>query len=182
MNEDGKCTNKDVEQLMRNAYFGEIDKIKKKIALGLNVNIVDGVFGNTPLLLAVAAENEEAVDVLLQNGASPDLANSRTGETPLMRAVERDNEVITRLLLRADCDLTATNNKGETAFDLAKPDRLAQLQRAVHRRQKERFGVLRAFACLAELADKCLDICWLVQSVKRFRLSRVSECEHVRED
>ncbi len=126
----------DMEELLRDACLGNIYTVKQAIAIGLNINEPEEKFGITPLLSAIANENEEMVQFLLQNGASPDLANPLTGETPLLCAIERNNEQITRLLLREGCDLYTRNHQGQTAFDIASPERLAQLKRAVLRRQK----------------------------------------------
>ncbi len=160
-----KNTNKDIVRLMQNVYFGDIKAVERAIALGLNINTVDEEYGNTPLLLAVVTENEEMVDFLLAHGASPDLANPRTGETPLMCAVERDHEQITRLLLYEGCDLYARHKKGVTAFALAKPERLAQLMRAVRRRkaQADVKDVLNTFYCLGVLVADMWRKCFVVR-------------------
>lgn len=74
--------------------------------------------GVTPLLFAVAANQEVAVKLLLDNEADPD-AISRYTETPLIVAVKNQNIKIAEMLLRAGADINLGDRYNATPLHYA---------------------------------------------------------------
>jgi len=75
--------------------------------------------GDTPLSSAAdACKNGEMIKLLLSFKAQPDTKNVY-GTTPLMAAASSQNVPAVRELLQAGADVTAKNNRGETAAQKA---------------------------------------------------------------
>lgn len=104
-----------VEELLKSAAQSNLDRIQQLIASGVNVNSLDSQeSGNTPLHWAASFGNAEAVQLLLDNGASVNVANA-DGASPLHDAVNRKNIEITRKLLNAGADPLHKSIKGKYA-------------------------------------------------------------------
>ncbi|TKC39640.1 hypothetical protein EI555_007996 [Monodon monoceros] len=73
-----------------------------------SLNVVDKIHQNTPLHWAVAAGNVNAVDKLLEAGASLDIRNVK-GETPLDMAVQNKNRLIIHML-KTEAKMRANKN------------------------------------------------------------------------
>ncbi len=73
--------------------------------------------GITPLALAVVTKKTSLVQLLLSNGANPNIAFSNT--TPLMTAITLQQDSIMELLLRAKADPNGTDSKGLTPLFVA---------------------------------------------------------------
>jgi ankyrin repeat protein len=88
--------------------------------------------GETPLIKAVIAGNEELFDGLLDAGANPNIGN-HDHVTPLMLAVLNDQDyMFDRLLHEPNIELDTINHKGETALILAvRRDRIRMVQKLV---------------------------------------------------
>ncbi len=88
---------------------------------GANPNLRDGK-GNTPLMVAVFANAEPVVAILIAGKANVNLGNA-AGETPLIRAVQlRDLQMVRELIAAgADAD-QADSLAGMSARDYAKAD------------------------------------------------------------
>jgi ankyrin repeat protein len=81
-------------------------------------NIKDN-HGDAPLHIAVATNlGLEIVRKLIANGADTNIRNTE-GKTPLHTAVERDRIEYISLLISRGADIFATDQQGNTAFDLA---------------------------------------------------------------
>lgn len=74
--------------------------------------------GATPLFYAVAYGDNRILDLLLQLGAEPDLADN-FGNTPLRIAVDFNQYEAAQLLLQHGANFMRPNNRGETPFDQA---------------------------------------------------------------
>ena len=74
--------------------------------------------GETALLLAVIKEFKNKVQLLLEAGASPNLADEN-GDTPLIWAARQGKLEIAQLLVQNHADINAFNQKKETAVDWA---------------------------------------------------------------
>jgi type II secretory pathway predicted ATPase ExeA len=72
--------------------------------------------GHTPLTIAVAKSDAAAVELLLKNGADPNLPMSPGGGTPLMYAAWDGEGAIVRALLRAGANPDRRNVDGKTAL------------------------------------------------------------------
>jgi len=90
------------------------------IAVGANVNISIGLNDPDPLLLSfIGFKDEEAVEFLLQHGASVRVRNAR-GVSPLIRAISMSLVRIVKLLCnRRDIDTNEMTTDGETAVFFA---------------------------------------------------------------
>eukprot|EP00069_Balaena_mysticetus_P000782 bmy_03638T0 len=73
-----------------------------------SLNVVDKIHQNTPLHWAVAAGNVNAVDKLLEAGASLDIRNVK-GETPLDMALQNKNRLIIHML-KAEAKMRANKS------------------------------------------------------------------------
>ncbi|XP_049569439.1 palmitoyltransferase ZDHHC13 [Orcinus orca] len=73
-----------------------------------SLNVVDKIHQNTPLHWAVAAGNLNAVDKLLEAGASLDIRNVK-GETPLDMAAQNKNRLIIHML-KSEAKMRANKN------------------------------------------------------------------------
>lgn len=72
----------------------------------------------TPLRFAIGNQDYQMVQFLLENGASPSLANAG-GWTPFMTAARVGNRDIMELLLEYGADIHARTEAGETALRVA---------------------------------------------------------------
>jgi len=80
-----------------NVRFGEIDKVRKQLQKGHNVN--DKHNGKTALILAIMQKNLAMVQLLLNHGANPNSINENNGDTALIIAVKLGNADIVRALI-----------------------------------------------------------------------------------
>ncbi|XP_076128392.1 ankyrin repeat and SOCS box protein 2-like [Alosa pseudoharengus] len=76
----------------------------------------------TPLFLAVAQSNVECVELLLKNGADPNIPDI-SGESPLYKACELNNDTLVELLLQSGSNARRTTNKGLTPLHEAARNR-----------------------------------------------------------
>jgi uncharacterized protein len=87
----------------------------------VNRNLRDGD-GNTALLLAVAGDWADGVDILLKYSVDVNMANNG-GETPLIRAVQIHDAGIVEKLLKAGADPDRGDfGSGKSARDYARED------------------------------------------------------------
>lgn len=89
----------------------------------LGVNLVDpnqrGIFGNTPLDVAIVWGDLAAVTLLLDAGADVN-AKQESGRTPLHEAASFGNIEIVKLLLSRRAKTDELDDSGLTALDVAK--------------------------------------------------------------
>ncbi len=71
-------------------------------------------FGATPLTESVRLGNEAVVNLLLANGANPNVAEASTARTPLHVAAMRGHRTVVEVLLRNRAAVNATDKRGET--------------------------------------------------------------------
>ena len=93
------------EQLLFWCVLGDIGRVEKAISKGANINAVDEVFGDTPIVKAVINCHKDVVALLLTVEASIDVVN-RAGETALPIA-ERDSTPEIARMLRAHAEALA---------------------------------------------------------------------------
>ena len=96
------------------AFIG--NTIKKLIEKGADPDAVIDHDGTTLLMKHV--EELKSFNVLLKNGASPDLSNKK-GETVLMYAAKEGSSISTKQLLKYKASVNLQNNNGVTALMLA---------------------------------------------------------------
>ena len=92
---------------------GDLDAIERHVQGGADIDGIDPVFGQTPLVWAALVGQLEAVDWLLQNGAAVN-ARTKDGGTPLHAAAFLGRVEVAKLLLEYGADTEAKNNNGDT--------------------------------------------------------------------
>ena len=100
------------------AEQGNLTEITQLISQGEDVNVRDMV-GRTPLHYAVGEQHIAAVELLMLNGANPDIKDEQYRVTPLHWATGSGNIDIVRLIIPRIEYIDAKNKYGETAADIA---------------------------------------------------------------
>jgi ankyrin repeat protein len=91
----------------------------------------------TALILASMNEHIAIVKMLLDHKANPNTKDGFFGYTPLLLASENGHTPIVKMLLEHGADVTIKNNDSETAFDVAKTDKIKQLLLDAQKRQSK---------------------------------------------
>ncbi|MEM4875102.1 MAG: ankyrin repeat domain-containing protein [Thermofilaceae archaeon] len=101
---------------------GDLQRVKKLLERGANVNAKDDTFAsNTPLHYAAMEGYLEVARLLVEKGAYVNARNSY-GWTPLHYAAYYGHLEVVRFLLEAGADPTLRNNDGRTPADLARKE------------------------------------------------------------
>nr|WP_236024210.1 ankyrin repeat domain-containing protein [Comamonas suwonensis] len=100
--------------LLQAAREGDAVKVRQLLGRGAEVDVQDGQ-GNTPLLLATAANHIEVARSLLLHGASPNLKNQMQDSAYLLAGAQGRLEIV-RMTLSYGADLKSTNRYGGTAL------------------------------------------------------------------
>lgn len=79
---------------------------------------IKNVYGNTPLIVASACDQEAALRRLLEAGADTEATNN-DGMTGLLMAVAFEKPLAVRALLQFHCQIDAQDTSGDTALNLA---------------------------------------------------------------
>ncbi len=101
------------------ACAGEAE-LSKALATGVSINVADAD-GETALMEAAAANELNAVRLLIKHGADVNVADE-DGETALMMAAEDGSTQVVRELIKAGAKLDMRDGDGETALMKAKED------------------------------------------------------------
>lgn len=99
----------------------DIQIVKLLLEKGIDVNSIN-TFDESPLYLSVEQWNNEIAKLLLENGANANIkALYKVDEirTPLMKAADANNIECCILLIEYNADRYITNNKGQSALDVA---------------------------------------------------------------
>lgn len=127
----------DESPLMMAALKGQLDVVKRLIALDADVNKP----GWTPLHYAATNGHTDIIRLLLEHHAFID-AQSPNGTTPLMMAASYGSPEAVKLLLESGADFSLRNQKQMTAMDFAKqasrPDAMDLLNQAEQYRAQQR--------------------------------------------
>lgn len=107
---------KNCSEVNENPYVGAA-MVELLIQNGADVN-AQGADGETPLHVAIGAENEKIAEVLIKNGADLN-AKDRSGRTPLHLATEQSSIKMVELLAKNGADLNAKDRKGRTPLHVA---------------------------------------------------------------
>lgn len=88
--------------------------------LGVNLTNVNqrGIFGNTPLKVAIVWGDKDAVKILLKAGADVN-AKLEDGYTPLHHAVAQGDLDMVRILVVNGARINEQNTDGDTPMDIA---------------------------------------------------------------
>lgn len=106
------------EPLVKAAYSGDVDEVKRLLAAGEDVDVLDESFDATALDVAVGRGNREIVGVLLKAGADPNRVNSK-GQTALMSLSGETTPAIIKDLLASRVRVEAVDEDGESALMVA---------------------------------------------------------------
>ena len=95
---------KTLHELVLDGYFDSVEIYCRKINAGDNprpelVDQYHETLGQTALSFAIKAKNKDIIEVLLQNGATPDLIDQDTGRTPLFYSVLNGTHDLSKMLL-----------------------------------------------------------------------------------
>lgn len=109
--------------LHRASYGGHKDCAKYLLKKGANINVKTNDHW-TPLHCAVRWNNVVVAEYLIREGADIN-AKSKGGNTPLHIVASNGRysitcDIIQLLLYHPNCDYSAKNNSGDTAYDIAK--------------------------------------------------------------
>ena len=106
------------KMLLKAAEKGRLDRVKKALELGADINY-RGEYKVTPLMLAAYNKHEKIVQLLIEKQAYVN-ATDIFGETALMYTAYKDNLNIATILINADADLNhQRKNDNRTALMIA---------------------------------------------------------------
>lgn len=96
---------------------GDLERVKRLIEGGIDVNLRSHKGGRTGLMLAARKNHREVVEFLLASGSDVNLVGGRSGKTALIRAAELGNIEITRMLADHGSNLDIRSKiSGKTAL------------------------------------------------------------------
>ena len=99
--EKSEIENLTPESFRRAARNGDLEKVKSGLKAGIEVDS-KSAYGATALFFACDRGHEEVVDLLLENGADPNVQDTFYGSTPLKWSMSKGNHAILISLLRKD--------------------------------------------------------------------------------
>jgi len=100
----------------------DVGIIKCLVSSGSNIHQQDCCVGDTPLhYIAEAYSNEEFWEFLISFGANVNI-KGKDGWTPFLIVARKNSMDVLKYLVSQGADLSATNDKGKTAFDVADTD------------------------------------------------------------
>ncbi len=101
--------------------FGDYNSIPLLLEAGSNIEATDGIDGSTPLMHASKTGKIEGMQILIDRRADVNARNLK-GETPLLACASHANGTVDKveLLVASGADLSAKDNGGRSALDLAK--------------------------------------------------------------
>lgn len=100
------------------AENGDIAALKKELGSGVDINLQNEKFGQTPLVLAVYNEHYEMVEFLLSNGADANIKMSN-GQTAIFIAAYLGENKTILTLLRHGALLNLSDKEGNTPLHRA---------------------------------------------------------------
>ncbi|MCU7494055.1 MAG: ankyrin repeat domain-containing protein [Ignavibacteria bacterium] len=116
---DSKFASTKEQEFIYAAMEGKEGKLEDMLKEGgIDMNAIDPTFGMAALHWAIIAEEDDAVEFLLENKANPDIRDDE-GYTPLHRAVMMKSEDMVKLLKKYHADVNAKGPNG-TAIEMAK--------------------------------------------------------------
>ena len=104
---------------MRAAMNGDVSKVVDMVEAGMPVDITDGEYGWTALIIAAFWNRIDVVRCLLDKGANVNKQDSE-GWTALHSASYRNNTDVMRMLLQHGAIKDIKNNGGITPIDRAR--------------------------------------------------------------
>ncbi|MEH7254309.1 M48 family metallopeptidase [Neobacillus niacini] len=108
----------DLTEVMEATLNGDGEEVSRLLKEGADPNEQEPEGGMTALSLAADNDQLEAAQILVENGADPNLPDNY-GYTPIMGAVFMENKEMVQLLLDAGADPTFENDEGMSAITYA---------------------------------------------------------------
>jgi ankyrin repeat protein len=100
-------------------FFGHPDVAEYLVKAGASINAPSrNELSAAPIQSAAAAGHEKIVDMLLKNGADPNV-REQGGYTPLHAAAQNGDLAVIRTLIYGGADMLARGDNGKTPLDLA---------------------------------------------------------------
>lgn len=96
-------------------YDEDIDKIKKFINDGIDINIKDTFNGDTPLMQAAMYDSIKSINILLELGADVNIKNN-DGVDAIRYSIDIGNRVITKNLLEHGADINTIDRWGRSTL------------------------------------------------------------------
>jgi ankyrin repeat protein len=119
--------------------FGYFEVADYLVKAGAPINSVsDNEWNVAPIYAAVSARHERIVQMLLMNGADPNI-RERAGYTPLHAAAQNGDEEMIRTLLYGGADLGIKGNDGRLPIELAQEAGHAEAVRLLEEGITKRF-------------------------------------------
>ncbi|MBQ4810244.1 ankyrin repeat domain-containing protein [Pseudoalteromonas luteoviolacea] len=98
---------------------GDLQKVKKLVESGADVNQLDSAMGNSPLHIAAQTDHDDILKYLLDKGAFINLQAPRSGFTPLMVAAWYSKEANIEMLFQyPELNINLKTRTGTTAADM----------------------------------------------------------------
>ena len=112
-------------------FSGDIEKVKEYILKGVDLNKINSN-GMIPLIFAVEGDQPKMLELLLKNGANPNIKSNISGTTALHWAIEYANDGMNqsqrstpfpepleciRILLRYGADKTSKDDNQKTPLE-----------------------------------------------------------------
>jgi len=91
---------------------GDRDELSRLLDGGADPNDVDEKYADSALTDAIASDCDEAIGLLLEHGASPNVFPA-DGFSPVEEAIERNNHEVLQRLVDLGADLNTVNHPGE---------------------------------------------------------------------
>ena len=115
---------------------GDIDKVKKFIEEGMNVNTTHN--GVTPLMIAASKGHADIAEVIIQAGVNVN-ERSEDGWTALHKAAfDQKETAIIELLMESGIDAEARNRSDKTALNLAEEQGHRDIAKLIRKHQDKR--------------------------------------------
>jgi hypothetical protein len=96
-------------------FWNNEEMVKKALKEGYDINSPD-LTHSTPLSIAVSLNEKDMAELLLKNGANPNVHSKVEEWTPLYRASNKNSLDICKMLINAGADVNAETRMGRTAL------------------------------------------------------------------
>ncbi|XP_014680798.1 PREDICTED: BRCA1-associated RING domain protein 1-like [Priapulus caudatus] len=97
----------------------DVSTMKLLLSMGFDLHVLDSR-GQTPLAVHSARRDTEAMILLLDNGAKPNVCNTNDGRTPLHHACAEGHREVVEVLLQYGAGVNLPDNTGLSPLQLAR--------------------------------------------------------------
>uniref|UniRef100_A0A3Q3LM98 Ankyrin repeat and EF-hand domain containing 1a n=1 Tax=Mastacembelus armatus TaxID=205130 RepID=A0A3Q3LM98_9TELE len=158
-----------IYRLLQYIHEGDKVQIEKMVNLGVEnlINLTEPQDGTGVLHVAVSANNQDLVNFLLSQGASPNIQDKK-GRTPVMLAAELGNDAIVTLLAQnnANMRLQDAEGKGVLFYCLYPTKRHTRCLQLALKCQADANNVsaegTHVFQLMCEKAQECTPMCLIM--------------------